>query len=347
MAQSTPAISFASLKQSLAKGQFAPVYLLHGEEAYYADELIKLFDSIIPESDRDFNMYTIYAPESSPEAIADTCRRFPMMADRQVVIVKELQTMKANEMDRLSEYAGHPTPTTLLVLCSRGAAVKSKELLAAVKSGGGVIFESKKLTEKTIDPSIVNIAREAGLNIEPKGVAMLRDFIGTDLARLYNEINKMAMVLPAGATITPESIERNIGISKDFNNFELIDAIATKNAPKIFRIVDYFRSNPKNNPTVLTASTIFNYFSNLLIVHFTRDKSPSSLMGALGLKWQSQVRNYETGARNYNAYKVIEILSAIRRFDANSKGIGSRQQEYDLLHDLMFRILTAPGQIVI
>lgn len=193
----------------------------------------------------------------------------------------------------------------------------------------------------------MNIAREAGLNIEPKGVAMLRDFIGTDLARLYNEINKMAMVLPAGATITPESIERHIGISKDFNNFELIDAIATKNAPKIFRIVDYFRSNPKNNPTVLTASTVFNYFSNLLIVHFTRDKSPSSLMGALGLKWQSQVRNYETGARNYNAYKVIEILSAIRRFDANSKGIGSRQQEYDLLHDLMFRILTAPGQIVI
>ncbi len=347
MAQSTSAISFASLRQSLAKRQFAPVYLLHGEEAYYADELIKLFDSIIPESDRDFNMYTIYAPESSPEAIADTCRRFPMMADRQVVIVKELQTIKANEIDRLSEYAGHPTPTTLLVLCSRGAAVKSKELLAAVKSGGGVIFESKKLTEKTIDPSIVNIAREAGLNIEPKGVAMLRDFIGTDLARLYNEINKMAMVLPAGATITPESIERHIGISKDFNNFELIDAIATKNAPKIFRIVDYFRSNPKNNPTVLTASTVFNYFSNLLIVHFTRDKSPSSLMGALGLKWQSQVRNYETGARNYNAYKVIEILSAIRRFDANSKGIGSRQQEYDLLHDLMFRILTAPGQIVI
>ncbi|MCI9607095.1 MAG: DNA polymerase III subunit delta [Muribaculaceae bacterium] len=337
-----PSLTFASLKQSLAKRQFAPVYLLHGEEAYYIDELVKVFENILPESERDFNLYTIYAPETTADAIAETCTRFPMMSDYQVVIVKEAQSKK-DVLTKLADYAANPSKTTILAICSRGETVKAATLTSAIKKSGGVIFESPKVNDRNIAGLIVSLAKDAGLNIEEKGVAMLTEFIGANLAKLHNEISKMATLLPAGATITPESIEQNIGISKDYNTFELIDAIAAKNSLKVYTMIEYFRRTKVSS--LAMTPMIFNYFANLLILHFTKDKSPGSLMAALGLKWQSQLKNYETGARNYNAYKVIEIISALREFDTRSKGIGSRQPEYDLFHDLMFRILNAPGDI--
>ncbi len=319
------------------------MYLIHGEEAYYIDELAKLFENILPESERDFNLHILYAPETTADAIADTCTRFPMMSERQVVIVKEAQNNKTGVLNKLADYAANPSSTTILAICCRGESVKAAALTAAIKKSGSVVFESPRIQERNIAGLIVNLVKETGLNIEEKGVAMLTEFIGANLAKLHNEISKMATVLPAGATITPESIEQNIGISKDYNTFELIDALAAKNTKKVFTMIEYFRRSKVSSHAMLTQ--IFNYFANLLIVHFTKDKSPSSLMAALGLKWQSQLKNYELGARNYNAYKVIEIISALREFDTRSKGIGSRQPEYDLFHDLMFRILTAPGNI--
>ncbi|MDE6049422.1 MAG: DNA polymerase III subunit delta [Paramuribaculum sp.] len=347
MASNTSAVTFSSLKQSLEKKRYAPVYLLHGEESYFVDVLTDLFAGILPESERDFNLYTIYAQESDAATIADTCRRFPMIAEHQIVIVKDLQNLKSNQLQPIVDYLANPTPTTILVLSMRGVRITTKTLPAAVKGAGGIVFESAKIKENQIGTEIHSIAKELGLNIEPKGISMLRDYVGTDVSRLYNQIEKLAMILPKGATITPESIELNIGISKDFNNFELLDAIAEKKIDKIYRIIQYFRNNPKKNPTVLTASTIFNYFSRLLIYHYTKDKSPASATRALGLQWESQLRSYVTGARNYNAFKVIEIISAIREFDTRCKGIDSRQSEWDLLHDLMFRIVMAEGNIAI
>ena len=320
---------------------------MHGEESYFIDELTNLFANVLPESERDFNLYTIYAQESNAATIADTCRRFPMISEYQIVIVKDLQTIKSDQLKPLIEYLSNPTPTTVLVLCLRGVKLTTKTLPSAVKAAGGVVFESAKLKDNQVSPEIQAIAKDLGLNIEPKGIFMLRDYVGTDVSRLYNQIEKLATILPPGATITPETIELNIGISKDFNNFELIDAIAEKKIDKIYRIIQYFRSNPKKNPTVVTASTIFNYFSKLLIYHYTRDKSPASATRALGLQWDSQLKNYITGARNYNAFKVIEIISAIREFDSRCKGIDSRQSEWDLLHELMFKIVLAEGNIAI
>lgn len=347
MASNASAVTFQSLKKSIENKQFAPVYLLHGEESYFIDELTNLFSNVLPESERDFNLYTIYAQESNAATIADTCRRFPMISEYQIVIVKDLQTIKSDQLKPLIEYLSNPTPTTVLVLCLRGVKLTTKTLPSAVKAAGGVVFESAKLKDNQVSPEIQAIAKDLGLNIEPKGIFMLRDYVGTDVSRLYNQIEKLATILPPGATITPETIELNIGISKDFNNFELIDAIAEKKIDKIYRIIQYFRSNPKKNPTVVTASTIFNYFSKLLIYHYTRDKSPASATRALGLQWDSQLKNYITGARNYNAFKVIEIISAIREFDSRCKGIDSRQSEWDLLHELMFRIVLAEGNIAI
>ncbi len=341
----TPATpTFPVLRAQIKKRNFQPVYLLHGEEGYYIDELVKDFEEIIPEEERDFNLYTLYAPESGVETVMDVCRQYPMMFEYQVVILKEAQAIRADALNKLHNYVSQPTPTTILVIVCRGAQAKGKELLAAVKKNG-VIFESKKLNERNILPVISDLIREKNLNVEDKALSMLRDYIGTDLSRLYNEIGKLALILGPGAMITPEAIERNIGVSKDYNNFELIDAINTRNAAKVFTIVEYFRNNPKNNPTVMTVSSIFNQFSNLLIYHYTRDKSQSGYMDALGLKNAWHLRGYEIAARNYNVRQTIEIISAIREFDTKSKGVGSRQNEYDLLKDLAFHILTARGYI--
>lgn len=339
--------SFTELRQQIAKRVLAPVYLLHGEEGYYIDELVKDFEALVPEEERDFNLYTLYAPEVGADTIMDTCRRFPMMAERQVVIVKEGQAVRADELNRLHLYAKHPNPTTVLVICVRGAQAKARNLLTEIKNCGGVVFESKRLNERNIGPVISDLIKSKGLNIEQKGMMMLRDFIGTDLSRLYNEINKLAIVLGPGAMVTPECIERNIGVSKDYNSFELVDALSVRDSAKVLRIVNYFRSNPKKNPTVMTVASIFNYFSNLLIYQFCKDRTPAGYMAALGFRSPWQLKGYETGARNYNARQTIEIISAIREFDTRSKGIGSRQEEWDLLQDLMFRILTATGRIEI
>lgn len=341
----SPAVTYAALRMSLRKSSsLSPVYILHGEEGYYIDELTKEFESLVPESERDFNLFILYGHGISAENIVNVSRGYPMMSERLVVIVKEAQSMNANEINRLADYLRTPNPSTVLVMAFRGTQAKGKDFLAAAK-GNAVIFEAKKLKESNIGPVLEAIIKEKGLHIEPKGLSMLKEYIGTDLSKLYNEINKMALVLGPGAMITPESIEQNIGVSREYNNFELVDAIARRDAARAFRISAYFRSNPKNCPVVMTASSIFSYFSNLMIYHFTPDKSPSNLMGALGLKWQGQLTNYEVGARNYNARRTIEIITAIRTFDAQSKGIGSRLDQYDLLDTLIFKIFAAQGRL--
>lgn len=341
---SASGITFPQLKKMISAGQLAPVYLLHGEEGYYIDELVKEFETLLPEEERDFNLYTLYGPETGVESVMDVCQRLPMMAARQVVIVKEAQAIRADSLNKLHHYAERPNPSTVLVIACRGDKAKGKELLGAVKKNG-VIFESKKVNERNILPVISDLIKEKGMTVDPKALSMLRDYIGTDLSRLYNEIDKLSFILGPNAYITPEAIERNIGISKDYNNFELLDAIITRNAAKAMSIVEYFRNNPKNNPTIVTVTMLFNHFANLLIYHYTRDKSPAGYMDALGFRDTWRLRPYETAARNYNVRQTIEIISALRECDCRSKGIGSRQNPYDLLKDLTFRILTSSGVI--
>ena len=340
-----PAVTFESLKSQLAKRQYAPVYLLHGEEGYYIDALVKIFEQILPPEERDFNMYTMYAPEVSADTVMDTCRRYPMMSEYQVVILKEAQAIRPDQLNRLHLYASQPSPTTILVICCRGAVAKAKNLIEEIKKNNGVVFLSEKIKEKNALNFISSYIKLKKLNAELKALEMLRDYIGTDLSRLYNEIDKLALILGENAMITPESIERNIGVSKDYNNFELVDALAQKDSLKAYKIIEYFRSNPKNNPSVLTIAAIFNYFSNLLTLYFSKDKSEPTLMAMVGAKWPIQFAKYKAGLKNYNAFQAIEIIAAIREFDAKSKGIDSRQNEHDLMKDLIFHILSAPGNI--
>lgn len=344
MATASANISFDALRRQLANGQYRPVYLLHGEEGYYIDELLKDFDRIIPEEDKEFNQYTLYAPQVEPGSVMDLCMSVPMMGERQLVILKEGQAVRADQLNRLHRYVSSPSPTTIFVICVRGAAAKGKELLAAVKAKG-VIFESKKVRDYELPRVAEQMVRDKGMRAGQKAVGMLCDFIGADLSRMSNEIGKLATILGKGAEISPEAIERNIGYSKDFNSFELVDAVAARDVAKSMRIADYFASNPKAAPMVLVAAGLFSLFADLMTAVYTPDKSDDGLMKALSINYKMALRRIRTGLANYNAFQIIEILDAIRRFDAMSKGNGSRQAAPLLFHDLLFHIFTAPGKL--
>lgn len=338
-------VSFASIKSQLVKGTPSPVYLIHGEEGYFIDELLKLAERIVPEADRDFDLYTMYAPQVEPDSVLDACRRYPMMSPRQVVILKEAQSVGANYLKRLKDYFAAPSATTILFVAYRGETLKSTELFNAVKKGGGVTFESKKLKEGALATAIQEFIKSQRLSVDPKALSMLADFVGSDLSRIYNEVNKLTVTLGAGAMVTPEAVERNIGISKDYNNFELVAAIAGRDMGKAMTIVDYFKHNPKKFPPQPLTPLLFTFFSNLLIAQYAEDKSERGLMAALGFKWSGQMTDVNRGLRNYRPAQVVEILSALREFDGYSKGNGSRMDPHDLLHDVVYRILTTPGRL--
>lgn len=342
-------VTFNSVRNQIASRRLSPIYLLHGEETYYIDELVKLFENVLPPSERDFNQYVLYAPQTEPATVMETCQRYPMMSDFQMVILKEAQAVSANYLNALAPYAANPNTTTVLVIAARGFNSSGKDIACAelkkkIAASRGVVFESKKLNERMLGSAIVEFIKEKGLNIEPKALAMLQEFVGTDLSRIYNEVDKLTMILGKGAMVTPESIERNIGVSKDYNTFELVAALANKNAEKAFKIVDYFKKNPKNNPVQPIASLLFNYYSNLLIAAYSPDKTDAGLLNQLGFKWPRQLVDIKAGLRCYNAWQMIAAIDAIRRLDTGSKGQCSSFNSYDLLRDTIFTLLTTTGR---
>lgn len=341
----TKSINFTDLARSISKGQeLAPVYILHGEEGFYTDRLVKLFEAIVPEADRDFNLYTLYGPQTTMATVHEVCRRFPMMAERQVVILKEMQSVPATELDKLATYLANPSMTTVLVCCFRGEAAKGKKMLDAAKAGGAVIFEAKKLKEAQVGSELTRLLKMKELNIEPKGLEMMCEHVGTDLSRLHNEVEKLAVALPKGSMVTPDVIQNLIGISKDYNIFELSEALLRRDARKAFDIVKNFAADPSGHPVQQIVPTVFGKFSDLLICLFARDKSPAGLAKATGAsEWA--VRHLMPYMRNYNAYQAIEIVGILRETDTRSKGVGSRQNPHALLHDMVYRILTARGTL--
>jgi DNA polymerase-3 subunit delta len=267
-----------------------------------------------------------------------------MLAKRQVVIVKEVQSAGANFLNALATYVAHPSETTVLCLCCRGQQAKGAEFLKAMKNSGGVVFESKKLNERNIGSVVAEFIKEKGLSVDPKALTMLCDFIGTDLSRIYNEVDKLTVTLGKGAMVTPEAVERNIGISKDYNNFEFTSAIANADVEKALRIVRYFQANPKANPVQILVVVLFNFFSNMLIAYYAPDKSERGLLAELGFRGPWQLKDIRSGMQHYGPWDVIEIIGLLRQFDNASKGNGSRLDPYDLLFDLVVHILHPMGQ---
>ena len=334
-------ITFDSLKKDISNRNFAPIYLLMGDEAYFIDKLTELLsEKVLTETEKDFNMLTFYGVDSDVNNIIATARRFPMMAEYQLIVVKEAQEL--NKFELLDSYAKNPMKTTVLVInYKHGSVDKRKAVIKNIEKNGGVVFESKKWYENQIPTFIKSYFSEKTIKIDEKSAQMITDFVGNDISKLIQQLQKLEVSLPEDSnTITSELIEKNVGVSKDYNNFELLKAIAEKNILKANTIVDYFGKNQKDNPNIVTLSVLFNYFSNLLECFWLPQKSEQNVMSALNLKSSFFARDYMSGLRNYNAAKVMDIISYLRIFDSKSKGIDNiSASPGDLLKELVYKIM--------
>ncbi|HSD14226.1 MAG TPA: DNA polymerase III subunit delta [Flavobacterium sp.] len=324
--------------KDIQAGNIKPIYFLMGEEPYYIDKLAEYIeDNILQEHERDFNQTVLYGRDVTVEDIVGNAKRFPMMADRQVVIVKEAQEL-SRTIEKLDAYAENPQPTTVLVICYKYKTLDKRKKVTKTLAKTGVVFESKKLYENQVGDWMKRVLAGKKLNIEPKAVAMFVDFLGTDLSRIANEIDKLAIILKPGETITPAIIEENIGFSKDFNPFELRKAIGERNQLKAYQIADHFAQNPKDNPIVLTIGLVFGFFSQLLQYHGLKDKSPGNVAKTLKIN-PYFVKDYDVALKNYPMKKVSAIVSTLRDIDVKSKGVGANNlPQHDLLKEMLVKI---------
>lgn len=333
--------NYLDILKDIRNKNFKPVYFLMGDESYFIDLITDaIIEHALTNDERDFNQTIMYGADvDNYGVVVNAAKRYPMMADRQLVVVKEAQQIANIEL--LSFYLKQPLKSTILVINHKHGVVKGKKLLSEIEHVG-VLFESKKLYDNQLPAFINNYVAASGRAIENKAMQMMADFIGSDLNRLTSELDKLAISMGENHTrITPDDVERNVGISKDFNNFELLNAIVMRNVVKANQIVNYFERNPKNNPFVVTISVLFGFFSNLMIAYFAADKSEQGLMQELKLRSTFQARDYVAAMRSYNAFKCIDIIALLRQYDARSKGIGatSNTTEGELLRELVFKII--------
>ena len=327
------------LKELRAK-QYRPVYYLMGEEPYYIDLIADyITDNILTETEKEFNLTVVYGADVDIATVINAAKRYPMMSEHQVVVVNEAQNIR--NMEELSYYLQKPLLSTILVICHKHGVLDRRKKLAAEIEKTGVLFESKKVKDAQLPAFITSYMKRKGIDVEPKATAMLADFVGTDLSRLTGELEKLIITLPKGHTrVTPEQIEKNIGISKDYNNFELRSALVEKDVLKANKIIKYFEENPKTNPIQMTLSLLFGFFSNLMLAYYAPEKSEQGIANMLGLRTPWQAKDYLAAMRRYNGVKTMQIIGEIRYADAKSKGVGNPSlSDGDILRELVFKIL--------
>ena len=328
------------LIQDIQARRFAPIYFLMGDEPYYIDRISEfLADNVLTESEKGFNQMVLYGKDTSVDEIVAQAKRYPMMSEYQVVIVKEAQHL-SRTIEQLAVYSGQPQPTTILVICFKYKTLdKRKKLIKTLNSGNSVVFESKKLYENQVGEWIIKVMSGSGLKISLKSAALLVEYLGVDLSRISNELDKLKIILAKGSEITPELIEKHIGISKDFNNFELKKAIAERNVSKATQIINYFAQNPKENPFVLTVSLLHSFFTQLLQYHGLSDHNPKHVAQALRIN-PYFVSEFITASKFYSMKQVSHVLGVLREMDLKGKGVGaSALSQRDLLQELLFKIL--------
>jgi len=319
-------------------GNIKPIYFLMGEEPYYIDKLTDYIEhNILTEEEKGFNQMVLYGKDVTIEDVISNAKRYPMMADRQVVIVKEAQEL-SRTIDKLESYAENPQPTTVLVFAYKYKTLDKRKKITKLLDKAGVVFESKKMYDNQVGDWIKRVLAGKNYGIEPKATAMLVEFLGNDLGKISNELDKLAIILPEGSTITPKLIEDNIGISKDYNVFELRKAIGEKNQLKAYKIADYFANNPKDNPLVMTVGLAFGFFSQLLQYHGLKDKNPSNVAKMLKVN-PYFVKDYDIALRNYPMKKVSAIVGTLRDIDVKSKGVGANAiPQGDLMKEMLVKI---------
>lgn len=330
-----------NILSSIKAKSYAPVYFLYGDEPYFIDQISNAIEnSVLDESERGFNQMVLYGKDAKVEEIIESAKRFPMMAPYQVIIIKEAQHL-SSKLSLMESYMERPSATTILVFNFKYKKPDGRTKVFKNIKKIGVVFESKTVYDNQMPNWITGHLREKGYSIEPKATQMLVEFLGNDLNRVSNELDKLTIVHDKNLPITPQAIEENIGFSKDFNNFELRKALGNRDTVKVHRIINYFAENPKDNPIVLTTAQLYSFFVQLLKVHALKDRSPNSVARAAGIN-PFFVQEVLVAVRNYPMKYCSRAVKLIREMDMKSKGVGAHQMSHaDLLKETMVKIMAA------
>lgn len=336
----------AEILKDLKNRKFKPLYLLHGEEPYFIDLVSNYVEHhLLPEHERGFNQTVVYGKDTDIMTVLNAAKRYPMMADYQVVLVKEAQDMKWGKdddnkkgIDPVLSYLENPLPSTILVFCYKyGKFDKRKKTYKAIEKKG-LIFESATLYDNKVPAWVEGYVSDKGYKMNQQGSAMIAEYLGNDLSKIANELDKLMLNVSAGQEITLKHIQDNIGISKEYNVFELQTALTKKDAYKVNQIINYFAANPKSNPIVLVLGNLNNFFSKVLVYHYVKDKTPQNLAREMGVN-PYFIKDYEQAARNYPLGKIFQVISYLREYDLKSKGVESNAPHGELMKELMFKIL--------
>ncbi len=341
MAEKKTAPTYDAIMRDLKGNVFAPIYILMGEESYYIDQISNYIQAhALPADQQAFDQTVVFGADVSGSQIADLAMQFPMMAPKRVIIVKEAQGLRS--MDKLERYAQNPQPKTILVVCYKNGVLNRRSKFVSAVEKSGVVFESKKLREWQLPGHIRSYLQTKKFSIDDKSAAMIADNVGADLNRLYSELDKLVISLPEGEKrVTPEMVERNIGVSKDFNSFELRDAIVNRDVLKANMIIKYFDNNPKAGSLFSFLPLLFSYFQNLMLAYYAPNNTDQNALAAyLDMKNAWGIKDYLAGMRNYTGRKTLQILQKLREIDAKSKGLDNPSTTVgDLMKELIFFIL--------
>ena len=336
------------LAQEIAARRFAPVYLLMGEESYFIDAIAeRLATTVLGEAERAFNQITVYGKDSEAGQVINLCRQMPMMGSYQVVILKEAQQLRG--LDKLSLYTQKPSPTTILVICHKEKNADKRSAFYKGCAANGAVLESVRPRDYEIASWLQQFIAKKGLAIDAKALSMLTDHLGTDISKISNELGKLVVSLPEGTKrITDADIEANIGISKDFNNFELCKAVVTRDMARALMIAEHFARNPKDNPLLVTVLALFGQFKELFIVNYLRwtarhkgmpFPSDAELMRILKKNNVYVLGEIKQNAANWDNRRVFNILGLLREYDAKSKGMNAGgASDGELLRELLLKI---------
>ena len=341
MAEKKTTATYDSIMRDLKAGNYAPVYILMGDESFYIDKITDyIANNVLDPDDRDFNQSIIFGADVTASEVADAAREYPVMpAQHRVVIVKEAQDLET--LDALEKYMERPVPSTILVICHKNGTIDRRKKIVGKAEAVGIVFESKKKKDYELPNFITNYLKTKKADIDSRSAEIIAQSVGADLHRLISELDKLLIALPQdNRKVTPDLVEQQIGISKEYNVFELRDAIIEKDVLKANRIVNYFDKNPKAGSLYSFIPMLFNFFQNLMVAHYAPDKNNERALAAyLEQKNLWGVRSYLTGLRNYTARKTLQIIAKLREIDAKSKGIDNPSTSSgDLMRELIFYI---------
>ena len=333
-------ITYEEILRDVKAQKIAPVYYLMGEEDYYIDKLSDaIVDAVLSEDEKDFNLDVVYGAETDVDKVIELAHAYPMMAERRVVLVREAQAIRS--LEGLDAYLSHLTPTTVLIFCHKHGKLDARKAAAKALQQVGVVFESKRLYENQLPPFISQYFRQHGVDIEPQAIQMLAGHVGADLSRLTTEMDKLLLALPEGGRVVGTTlVEEQTGMSKDFNDYELMAALAQRNIFRANQIVKYYQGNPRSFAIVRTLSNLFTFFSDVMLAYYAPDRTDAGIAVWLGKSEWKVRQDVGPARRNYSGVKVMQILGEIRKTDAQSKGVGGcRTPHEELLQDLIFFIL--------